>query len=84
MLAYIAQLATALIFLLGVVVIRLLRQVATQQTQAQEIAKLKAQLKEAHEEIIAKREMIWEIKKITQLPVDERQRGDGAGQAIKL
>ena len=87
MLTYIAQLAT--IFLLGAIVIQLLRLVATQmqQTQAQEIAKLKAQLKEARDDGVAKCELLWEIQKIARLPLDassvEAARGRGwAGNKV--
>ena len=41
-----------------------------QQTQAQEIAKLKAQLKEARDECVAKCELLREIQKIVQVPLD--------------
>jgi len=86
MLEFTPQLTT--IFILGAVVIQLLRLVATQmqQTQAQEIANLEARLKKAHDEVVAKRELLLQIKEITRLPLDASsvEAAQGRGQAIKL
>ena len=88
MLVFTAQLAT--IFIFGAVVIQLLHLVEAatqiQQTQAQEIAKLKAQLKEAGDDGVAKRELLREIQKIARLPLDAssaeaaRRRGQAGGE----
>ena len=70
MLEFTPQLAT--IFILGAVVIQLLRLVVTQMEQIQdlEITNLEARVKELHDGVVAvERELLLQIKEITRLPL---------------